>query len=74
MGLPDWPRMGLSIHVGTSPYVAAELCFNSEVPLASSLQARIWSWQGRVGKVEEEQGKCGEEGPQLRSDARPPGS
>jgi hypothetical protein len=46
--------MGLSIHIGASPYVAAELCFNSEVPLAGSLQAHIENWQGRVGKVKED--------------------
>ncbi len=53
MGLPGWLRMGLSVHIGASAYVAAKLCFNSEVPLAGSLQAHIGNLQGRVGKVEE---------------------
>ena len=63
MGLPDWPGMGLPIHIGASPNVAAKLCVCPEVPLDRSLQACFESWQELVREVEVEGKRCEDGGP-----------
>ena len=45
MDLPDWSRMGLSIHIGASPYVGAERGVRSDVRLVGAQAARV----GNVG-------------------------
>jgi len=55
--------MGLPIHIGASPNVAAKLCVCPEVLLARSLQACLGSWQELVREVEVEGKRCEDGGP-----------
>ena len=41
MDLPDWPRMGLSNHIGASSFMAAEHGVPPEVRLAGTQAAGV---------------------------------